>query len=55
MTKRLARTTDRDEIPGAGPRVRSVDPENMDRLAVLFRVVRATGVLETTSSARSRC
>lgn len=46
LTKRLARTTDRDEFLALARESDPSIPENMDRLAVLFRVVRATGVLE---------
>lgn len=46
VTQRLAHAENRDDLLTMARDVDPTIPENLDRLAVLFRVVRATGVLE---------
>ena len=46
VTQRLAHAEDRDHLLSMARNIDPTIPENLDRLAVLFRVVRATGVLE---------
>lgn len=46
VTQRLAHTDDRDQFLAMAREIDPSIPTNLDRLAVLFRVVRATGVLE---------
>ncbi|KMO81453.1 hypothetical protein BST22_03705 [Mycolicibacterium chubuense] len=46
VTQRLAHTEDHEQFLTMAREIDPTIPSNLDRLAVLFRVVRATGVLE---------